>query len=68
MLQNGRIWNVSEIEETNGESNGSSRDFLVHDGPNWESMTPADVVIKLRDDEGATHLLAARRQRIAATE
>jgi len=68
MLQNGQIWNVGAIEETVGESNGSSRDFLVHNGPNWESRTPVDVVIKLRDDKGATHLLAVRHQRIAAVE
>jgi hypothetical protein len=67
MLKDGQIWNVGAIEETVGESNGSSRDFLVHDGPNWESMTPVDVVIKLRDDKG-THLLAVRHQRIAAVE
>jgi hypothetical protein len=68
MLRNGRIWNVDAIEETIGESNGSSRDFLVHDGPNWDLMTPVDVVIKLRDDKGAVHLLAVRHQRIAAAE
>jgi hypothetical protein len=68
MLQDSKIWNVDTVEETVGESNGSSRDFLVHDGPNWESMTPADVVIKLRDDQGATHFLAVRHQRIAAVE
>jgi len=68
MLQDSQIWNVDAIEETVGESNGSSRDFLVHDGPNWESMTPAEVVIKLRDDKGAIHFLAARHQRIAAVE
>lgn len=68
MLQDSQIWNVDAIEETVGESNGSSRDFLVHDGPNWESMTPADVVIKLRDDKGAIHFLAVRHQRIAAVE
>src|SRR5579859_7598916 len=44
------------IQETLGESNGSSRDFLVHNGPNWDSTIPVDVVIKLRDDKGATHL------------
>ena len=68
MLQDGQIWSGSEFEETVGESNGSSRDFLVHDGPNWESMTPGDVVIKLRDDQGATHFLAVRHQRRAAVE
>jgi hypothetical protein len=68
MLQDGQIWNVGAIEETVGESNGSSRDFLVHDGPNWESMTPVEVVIKLRDDKGATHLLAVRHQRITAVK
>jgi hypothetical protein len=68
MLRNGQIWNVDAIEETIGESNGSSRDFLVHDGPNWDLMTPVDVVIKLRDDKGAIHLLAVRHQRIAAAE
>jgi len=68
MLQDGQIWNVDAIEETVGESNGSSRDFLVHDGPNWESITPADVVMKLRDDKGATHFLAVRPQRVAAVE
>jgi hypothetical protein len=68
MVQDSQIWNGSAIEETVGESNGSSRDFLVHDGPNWGPMTPVDVVIKLRDDKGATHLLAARHQRIAAVE
>lgn len=68
MLQDGQIWNVSAIEETVGESNGSTRDFLVHDGPNWESRTPVDVVLKLRDDKGATHFLAVRHQRIAAVE
>ena len=52
MLRDGQIWNVDAIEETVGESNGSSRDFQVHDGPNWDSMTPVDVVIKLRDDKG----------------
>lgn len=40
MLQDGQIWNVDAIDETVGESNGSSRDFLVHDGPIWESRTP----------------------------
>jgi hypothetical protein len=68
MLRDGQIWNVDAIEETVGESNGSSRDFQVHDGPNWDSMTPVDVVIKLRDDMGAKHLLAVRHQRIAAAE
>jgi hypothetical protein len=68
MVQDSQIWNGSAIEETVGESNGSSRDFLVHDGPNWESTTPVDVVIKLRDDKGATHLLAVRHQRIVAVE
>jgi hypothetical protein len=68
MVQDSQIWNGSAIEETVGESNGSSRDFLVHDGPNWGPMTPVDVVIKLGDDKGATHLLSARRQRIAAVE
>lgn len=68
MLQDGQIWNVGAIEETVGESNGSSRDFLVHDGPNWESRTPVDVVLKLRDDKGATHFLAVRHQRVAAVE
>lgn len=68
MLQDGQIWNVREIEETFGEPNGSSRDFLIHDGPNWEGMTPVDIVIKLRDDKGATHLLALRHQRIAAVQ
>jgi hypothetical protein len=68
MLQDGQIWNGDAIEETVGESNGSSRDFLVHEGPNWESMTPVDVVIKLSDDKGATHMLAVRHKRIAAVE
>ena len=68
MVQDSQIWNASAIEETVGESNGSSRDFLVHDGPNWRSMTPVDVVIRLGDDTGATHLLALRHQRIAAVE
>lgn len=68
MLQEGNIWNVDAVEETVGESNGSSRDFLVHDGPKWESTTPADVVVKLRDDAGATHFLAVRHQRMAAVE
>ncbi len=68
MLRDGQIWNVDAIEETVGESNGSSRDFLVHDDPNWDSMTPVDVVIKLRDDKDTTHLLAVRHQRIAAAE
>jgi hypothetical protein len=68
MLQDSQIWNVHAIEETVGESNGSSRDYLVHDGPNWESMTPADVVIKLRDDKGAIHFLAVRHPGIAAVE
>jgi hypothetical protein len=68
MLQDGQIWNVGAIEETVGASNGSSRDFLVHDGPNWESRTPVDVVIKLGDDKGAIHFLASRHQRIAAVE
>jgi hypothetical protein len=68
MLQDSQIWNVDAIEETVGESNGSSRDFLVHDGPTWDSIAPADVVVKLRDDQGAIHFLAARHQRIAAVE
>jgi hypothetical protein len=59
---------VGAIEEIVGESNGSSRDFLVHDGPNWESMAPVDIVIKLRDDKGVTHWLAVRHQRIVAVE
>jgi hypothetical protein len=67
MLRDGQIWNADAIEETVGESNGSSRDFLIH-GPNWDSTTQVDVVIKLRDDKGATHLLAVRHQRIAAAE
>lgn len=67
MLRDGQIWNADAIEETVGESNGSSRDFLIH-GPNWDSTTQVDVVIKLRDDKGTTHLLAVRHQRIAAAE
>jgi hypothetical protein len=68
MVQDSQIWNASAIEETVGESNGSSRDFIVHDGPNWRSMTPVDVVLTLRDDKGAIHWLAVRHQRIAAVE
>jgi hypothetical protein len=68
IVQDSQIWNGSEIEETVGESNGSSRDFLVHDGPHWRSMTPVDVVLTLRDDKGAIHWLAVRHQRIAAVE
>jgi hypothetical protein len=63
-----QIWNASAIEETDGESNGPSRDFLIHDGPHWRSMTPVDVVLTLRDDKGAIHWLAVRHQRIAAVE
>jgi hypothetical protein len=40
MVQDGQIWNTSAIEETVGESGGSSRDFLVHDGPLWRSIPP----------------------------
>ena len=68
MLQDGQIWNVDSIEETVGKSNRSSRDFLVHDGPNWDSRKPVDVVLKLRDDKGATHFLAVRHQHVAAVE
>ncbi len=68
IVQESQIWNGSEIEETVGESNGASRDFLVHDGPQWQSMTPVDVVLTLRDDNGAVHWLAARHQRIGAVE
>jgi hypothetical protein len=68
IVQDSQIWNASAIEETVGESNGSSRDFLVHDGPHWRSMTPVDVVLTLRDDKGAIHWLAVRHQRIAAVE
>jgi hypothetical protein len=68
MVQDSQIWNGSEIEETVGESNRSSRDFQVHDGPHWQSMTPVDVVLTLRDDKGAIHWLAVRHQRIAAVE
>jgi hypothetical protein len=68
IVQESQIWNGSEIEETVGESNGSSRDFLVHDGPQWRSMSPVDVVLTLSDGKGAVHWLAARHQRIGAVE
>jgi hypothetical protein len=68
IVQDSQIWNASAIEETVGESNESSRDFLVHDGPQWRSMTPVDVVLTLRDEKGALHWLAVRHQRIAAVE
>jgi hypothetical protein len=68
IVQDSQIWNGSKIEETVGESNGSSRDFLIHDGPIWRSMTPVDVVLTLRDDKGSIHWLAERNQRIAAVE
>jgi hypothetical protein len=68
MLRDEQFWHVSEIDETVGQSNGSSRDFLIHDGPDWESMTPVDIVIKLRDEKGATHLLAMRHHSSATAE
>jgi len=68
ILQESQMWNGSEIEETVGESNGSSREFLVHDGPHWRSMTPVDIVLTLRDRNGGIHWLAARHQQIAAVE
>lgn len=68
IVQDSQIWNGSEIEETVGESNGSSRDFVVHDGPHWQSMAPIDVVLTLRGDRDAIHWLAVRHQRIATVE
>jgi hypothetical protein len=68
MLKDDQIWSADTIDETLNESNGSSRDFFVHGGPDWDSMAPFDVVIKLRDDKGATHLLAGRHQYIAGVE
>jgi hypothetical protein len=68
IVQDGQMWNGGEIEETVGESNGSSREFLVHDGPHWRSITPVDVVLTLRDSKGDEHWLAVRHQQIAAVE
>jgi len=68
IVQDHQIWNTGAIEEPVGESNGSSRDFLVRDGPTWRSLSPIDVVIQLGDDKGAKYLLALRHQRIATVE
>jgi acyl carrier protein len=68
MLKDDQIWSVDTIDETPGESNESSRDFRIDAGPEWDSMASIDVVMKLRDDKGATHWLAARHQGIAGVE
>jgi hypothetical protein len=64
LSQNGKLWNTNAIEETVGAADSSSRDFLVHDGPTGQSMTPIDVVISLEDKKGDVYLLAIRQQRI----
>jgi hypothetical protein len=68
IVQDSQMWNGGEIEEIVGDSNGSSREFLVHDGPHWRSMTPVDVVLALRDGKGAIGWVAARHQQIVAVE
>ena len=68
MLKDDQIWSADTIDETPGESNESSRDFRIDAGPEWDSMASIDVVMKLRDDKGATHWLAARHQGIAGVE
>jgi hypothetical protein len=68
ILQDGKLWKTSAIEETLGATDRSCRGFFVHDGPMGQSMTPIDVVIGLEDDKGVTQLLALKNQRVGSVE
>jgi hypothetical protein len=68
ILQGDEVWETNAIDETVGASNGISRDFLVHDGPTWQSMAPIDGVIRLMDRNGSAFLLAVRHQKISTVD
>jgi hypothetical protein len=67
-ILDGELWKTSAIEETFGAADRSSRDFLVHVGPMGQPMNPIDVVVGLKDDTGARHLLASKHQRVGSVE
>jgi hypothetical protein len=66
LSQDGNLWSTNANEETLGAADKSIRDFMVHDGPTGQSMTPIDVVISLENKKGDVYLLAIRQQRIGA--
>jgi hypothetical protein len=68
LTQDKHIWKSTDIEESGGASNSSSRDFLVHEGPHWKSLSPVDVVVRLVDWKGSAYFLAARQRRVLVVE
>jgi hypothetical protein len=68
IIQDGKVWQTSVIEETIGAADRSSRDFAVHDGPTGWSKSPIDIVVELADAKNTRYFLALRRQQINAVE
>jgi hypothetical protein len=68
LTQDRHIWMSTDIEATGSAFNRSTRDYQVHDGPNWKSPSPIDFVVRLVDWKGSVYLLAHRQQHILFVE
>jgi hypothetical protein len=40
IVEGNRVWETNAIEERLAELNPPSRDFVIRDGPKWQSMSP----------------------------
>jgi hypothetical protein len=68
LVQNNQLWSGSDLEETIGAATASSRDFIVHAGPQWSSDAQLDVVVAVGDSNDTVKWLAARNQRIGTAD
>jgi hypothetical protein len=71
IIQDDEVWETNAIDEpfaASNRSSGTSREFLVDEGPTWQSMVPIDAVIRLIDQKGSAYLLAVRHQKISSVE
>ena len=63
ILQGESVWETSTIEE---RRNDTRCDFVVRNGPKWQPRSAVDVIVRLKDGNGRSFLLAMPNQAIGA--
>jgi hypothetical protein len=66
VVQDDHIWQTSAIEERRDDSDPSSRDFVIRNGPQWAPRSFADVFVRIREANGVPHLFVVHHQIIEA--
>jgi hypothetical protein len=68
IVNGGDVWAVRPREEQGATTSSLFYEAVARDGPKWGPGVAVDVVVRLREPSGATHLLRASGLQILRTD